>query len=180
MEIHHVVGIGIALGIDCLAVSAGIATARPPRRVVVLTCLLFGLFQAGMAFAGMAGGSGLSRLVDSPLRFAPPLILCAVGLVMLLERGGQGEKRHTGAMGVIALIGAAVSVSLDALGAGVAMGIGGDMSGPAAAAIGVISVAMSAVGFAGGAVLASRSALAERIGGLILIGLAALMFVRGL
>jgi putative Mn2+ efflux pump MntP len=141
---------------------------------------MFGLFQAGMAFAGMAGGSGLARLVSSPLRFAPPLILVAVGLVMLFGRGGSSDEKRAGALGMIALVGAAVSVSLDALGAGVAMGIAGDMSLVTAFIIGLISVAMSAAGFAGGAVLASRTAVAERAGGLILIGLAAFMFLRGL
>jgi hypothetical protein len=36
---------------------------------------------------------------------------------------------------------------------------------------------MSAVGFAGGTWLAKRSSLAERTGGLILIGLAAIMLI---
>ena len=180
MSLHQIIALGIALGIDCLAVSAGISTTRPPRRSVLLTCLMFGLFQAGMALAGMAGGSSLTRLVDSPLRFAPPLILFAVGMVMLFGRGRRSDGERPAAMGTIALLGAAVSVSLDALGAGVAMGIAGDMSPVAAATIGLISVAMSAAGFAGGAVLASRTAVAERIGGLILIGLAAVMFFRGL
>jgi putative Mn2+ efflux pump MntP len=180
MGLHHIVGIGVALGIDCLAVSAGIATTGPPGRVVLSTCFLFGLFQAGMAFAGMAGGSGLTRLVSSPLRFAPPLILCAVGMVMLLARDGRDGRERGVTIGLIALLGAAVSVSLDALGAGVALGIAGDMSLPAAVGIGLISVAMSAAGFAGGRALASRTAVAERIGGAILIGLAAVMLARGL
>jgi putative Mn2+ efflux pump MntP len=179
MELHEIIGIGVALGIDCLAVSAGISTMRPPRGVVLAACLLFGLFQAGMAFGGMAGGSGLARVVHSPLRFAPPLILGAVGLVMLLKRAGPGGNR-TGLLGPVALVGAAVSVSLDALGAGVAMGMADAMSLGAAAVIGVISVAMSAAGFAGGTILASRSTIAERIGGLILIALAAIMLITGL
>jgi putative Mn2+ efflux pump MntP len=179
MELHDVIGIGVALGIDCLAVSAGISTMRPPRGTVAATCFLFGLFQAGMAFAGMAGGSGLTRIVESPLRFAPPVILCGVGLLMLFSSPDRGRDR-TGSLGLIAMVGAAIGVSLDALGVGVAMGIAGDVSLPVALLIGVISVAMSAAGFAGGAMVASTRAIAGKIGGLILIGLAAVMLVSGL
>jgi putative Mn2+ efflux pump MntP len=99
---------------------------------------------------------------------------------MLFGRAGQSDKKREGAAGLLTLVGAAVSVSLDALGAGAAMGIAGEMSLAAALIIGVISVAMSATGFAGGSALASRTAAAEKVGGLILIGLAAVMFIRGL
>jgi putative Mn2+ efflux pump MntP len=139
---------------------------------------MFGLFQSGMAFAGMAGGSGLARLLNSPLRFAPPLILCAIGLVMILGKPGRvGEPARV--TGAVAVIGAAVSVSLDALGAGVAMGLAGIVSLLSAAVIGFISVGMSVVGFAAGGVLGRRAAAAEKVGGLILIGLAVIMFVTG-
>jgi putative Mn2+ efflux pump MntP len=98
---------------------------------------------------------------------------------MLFSSPGR-EKRGRGPLGAIALVGAAISVSLDALGAGVAMGNADVVSLPAALLIGVISVAMSATGFAGGGWLATRTDLAERVGGLILIGLAAIMLVTGL
>ena len=179
MEIHEVIGIGFALGIDCLAVSAGISAMRPPARVVLATCFLFGLFQAGLALAGMAGGTGLAHIVKSPLRFAPPVILFGVGLMMFFSPPGDGGRRRR-SLGVMALVGAAISVSLDALGAGVAMGIAGAMSTTAALIIGVISVGMSAVGFGGGAMLASRTAVAEKIGGLILITLATVMLIAGI
>jgi putative Mn2+ efflux pump MntP len=179
MELHEIAGIGVALGIDCLAVSAGFSTMRPPKASVVATCLMFGLFQAGMTLGGMAGGAGLTRVVESPLRFAPPVILCGVGLLMLLSSPGS-ERRAPGPIGLVAIVAAAISVSLDALGAGVAMGIASLVSVPAALLIGAISVGMSAGGFAGGAWLASRSAVAERVGGIILIALAAIMFVTAL
>jgi putative Mn2+ efflux pump MntP len=179
VNLQEIIGIGIALGIDCLAVSAAIATAGPTKSTVVLSCLMFGLFQSGMALAGMAGGSGLARLVSSPLRFAPPVILCAIGLVMILKKPGRmGEP--PGVAGVVAVVGAAVSVSLDALGAGVAMGIAGIVSLLSAAVIGFISVGMSILGFAAGGVLGRRAAWAEKVGGLILIGLAIIIFVTGL
>lgn len=179
MNLQEIIGIGIALGIDCLAVSAAIATAGPSRSIAVLSCLMFGLFQSGMALAGMAGGSGLARLVSSPLRFAPPLVLCAIGVVMILKRPGRvGEAARVA--GIIAVIGAAVSVSLDALGAGVAMGLAGIFSLLSAAVIGLISVGMSVLGFAAGGVLGRRAASAEKVGGIILIGLAVIIFVTGL
>lgn len=179
MELHDVIGIGVALGIDCLVVSAAIATLRPTYKTILFTCFMFGLFQSGMAYAGMMGGAGLARLFDSPLRLAPPLLLCAVGILMMVG-GHRRAGESAGGLGAVAIVGAAVSVSLDALGAGAAMGLAGIVSPASAAVIGLISVAMSGVGFAGGAALARRAEAAERVGGLILIGLAVVMFVTSL
>lgn len=179
MELHDIIGIGVALGVDCLVVSAAIATTQPPRKTVAFTCVMFGLFQSGMAFGGMAGGTGLSRLVHSPLRFAPPLILCAVGLVMIFGRAGH-TARPSRVAGAIALLGAATSVSLDALGAGVAMGMAGIITLASAGIIGLISVGMSLIGFAGGGAVARHAGVAERAGGLVLIALAAVMLATSL
>jgi putative Mn2+ efflux pump MntP len=179
LRLHEIIGIGIALGIDCMVVSAAMSTARPSRAVVVFTSFTFGFFQFGMALAGMAGGAGLARLVDSPLRFAPPLILVIVGLVMILSRSGGGMV-WPGFMRAVAIVGAAVSVSLDALGAGVAIGLAQRGSPAAAVLIGIISSVMSVIGFAGGRTLAARSGAAEKVGGLILIGLAFIMLLAGL
>ncbi len=60
MNLGEIVGIGIALGIDCLAVSAGISAMAPPGVAILATCLMFGAFQAGMALAGMRPYSACS------------------------------------------------------------------------------------------------------------------------
>ena len=61
----EVVGIAVALGIDCLAVSAGIALTNPSFHIIVVSSLLFGLFQFAMAFGGMYGGVSLGGYLSS-------------------------------------------------------------------------------------------------------------------
>jgi putative Mn2+ efflux pump MntP len=143
---------------------------------MVLTCLMFGLFQFGMAFAGMVGGRQIETLLSSPARFLAPLLLAIIGILMI-TKGLKCAEPSLKLIGIIAVVGASVSVSLDALGAGVALGIVDVVSIRGAGLIGLVSVCMSAIGFAGGRMLARHTGLAEDIGGGFLIVLAVMMFV---
>ena len=60
------------------------------------------------------------------------------------------------------------------------MGIAGIITLASAGIIGMISVGMSLIGFAGGSALARRAGVAERAGGLVLIALAAVMLATSL
>jgi putative Mn2+ efflux pump MntP len=64
---------------------------------------------------------------------------------------------------------------LDALGTGIALGLLAVVSVRDALVIGVVSVVMSAVGFAGGKTLARHAGIAEDIGGAFLIVIAVVM-----
>jgi len=132
-----------------------------------------------MALGGMIGGKALETLVSSPLRLAAPVLLAGIG-VLMITRGLRCEQPAVRLAGLIALVGASVSVSLDALGAGIALGLVGEMSVMGAALIGIVSVGMSTVGLACGKIFARCTGLAEDIAGAFLIVLAVVMFVRSM
>ena len=176
MKPAEILGIAVALGVDCLALSAGIGASAPRRTVMVLIGLLFGLFQFGMALGGMVGGAALESLLSSPVRLAPPLLIAAIG-VLMITKGLKGAEPSLKLAGVIAAVAVAVGTSLDALGVGVALGLVNIVSVWSAVTIGLVAAGMSAVGFAGGRVLARYTGVAEDIGGGFLILLAILMFL---
>jgi putative Mn2+ efflux pump MntP len=170
----EVIGIAIGLGVDCLIASACIGCSNPRRSTIIVTCLSFGLFQFGMASAGMLGGRELETLLSGPVRLLGPLLLAAIGVVMI-TKGLRGTEPSLKLVGIAAIVGASTAVSIDALGAGVALGLVNIVSLKASVAIGAVSIAMSATGFAGGKMLARRAALAEDLGGGFLIALAVAM-----
>lgn len=172
----EIMGLALALGVDCLAVSAGIGSSGPRRSTSVMVASLFGLSQFGMAIGGMVGGATLQSLVDSPLRLAGPVLIAVIGVIMITE-GLKCEHPTVRLIGILAVVGAAVSVSLDSLGAGVALGLVGTVSVAAAAVIGLVSVGMSVAGLLGGRILTKYTGLAEDIGGGFLIVLAVVMFL---
>ena len=174
MGVVEIVGIALGLSVDCLAISAGIGASGCRRGLALFTSAMFGLFQAGMALAGMAGGRSLEGLLHSPVRLAAPILIAAIGVVMI-AKGLKGAHTSLGLVGLLTITGLAVSTSLDALGTGIALGLLDIFSVRDALLIGLVSVVMSAVGFAGGRTLARYSGIAEDVGGVFLIVLAAVM-----
>jgi putative Mn2+ efflux pump MntP len=144
--------------------------------MMALVAGLFGLFQFGMAVGGMFGGATLETLLHGSLRLVGPVLVGVIG-VLMIWKGLKCEQPSLRLMGILAIVGAAVSVSLDALGAGMALGLVGQVSVGGAAVIGLVSVGMSAVGFAGGRMLAEHTGLAEDLGGGFLVALAVVMFL---
>lgn len=167
---------GVALGVDCLVVSVGIGCSRPRPRTVATVAGSFGLFQFAMSLGGMYGGSTLSSFARSSLALAAPFLVAAVGVLMIVK-GLRCAQPTLRLLGLVAVLGASLSVSVDALAAGVALGLVQDPSVGAAAVVGAASVVMSLAGFAGSAVLAERTGFAEDLGGALLILLAVLMFL---
>jgi putative Mn2+ efflux pump MntP len=169
-------GIAAALGVDCLAVSAAMGAAGPRKATAAAVAALFGSFQLGMTLAGMYGGAALGGVVHSSLRFAAPVLVAAIGILMI-AKGIKCEQPSGKLVGAIAVVGAAISVSLDALAAGVALGLLEGLSLMRAGIIGAVSAGMSLLGFAGGRALARRTRFAEDIGGGFLIVLAVAMLL---
>jgi putative Mn2+ efflux pump MntP len=172
----QIIGIAIGLAVDCLAISAGLGAAGARRAVAVFTASMFGVFQFGMALGGMVGGRRLEALVQSPARLVAPLLVAAIGVVMI-TKGLKSSHTSLKLAGLAAIVGLAVSTSLDALGTGVALGLLDIVSVRDAVVIGLVSIVMSTVGFTGGKMLAKHTGIAEDIGGVFLIVIAILMFL---
>jgi putative Mn2+ efflux pump MntP len=167
--------LAIALAMDAFAVALTQgARFRPDARGALAIAATFGLFQAVMPLIGWGiGAVGLNYLaaVDHWIAFG---LLTFLGVRML---GGPnatdvGEEEAVRALTGRALLVAGVATSIDALAAGITLPTLDVAPGVAVALIGGVTFIMSL----GGAVL-GRSAgdafgpYAERVGGLILIGL---------
>ena len=176
MTIWQTISVASALGIDCLGVSAAISTTRPTRQVVILTSTLFGIFQSGMALAGMAGGTLLAKLTGPRVRLASPVILALIGLIMIGKGIRSGDKAIT-IYGIGATIAASVAVSLDALGVGVAFGLTNSLAPLAIVLIGIFAFLLSLVGFGAGLLLSKFVNFTETAGGILLIVLAIAMLI---
>ena len=174
MGIAETIGIAIGLGVDCLAISAGLGAAGAGRGLMAFTATMFGFFQWGMALGGMLGGRAVEGLLASPVRLAAPALIAAIGVIMIV-RGIRCGETSLKLAGILAVVGLAVTTSLDALATGVAFGLMDVVSVGSAVLIGAVSVVMSAAGFAGGKMLARYTGIAEDIGGALLIGLALMM-----
>jgi putative Mn2+ efflux pump MntP len=115
--------IGIALPMDCFAVSLAIGTAA--RQALLHTALIiafsFGFFQAGMTLPGWAAGAGFAGLIAGYDHWIAFLLLVVIGIRMI--RGGlepEEEKEDVlTALQFMPVLVLSVATSIDALAAGV-------------------------------------------------------------
>jgi len=65
MDLVTTLLIGIALAMDCFAVSLAIGTTTKTKllNTALIIALCFGTFQAGMTLIGWAAGTGLTALI---------------------------------------------------------------------------------------------------------------------
>ena len=163
--------LAIALAMDAFAVALTQgARFRPGWDGALAIAATFGLFQAVMPLIGWGiGAVGLTYLaaVDHWIAFG---LLTFLGVRMLGGHVGEEEAAH--ALTGRALLVAGVATSIDALAAGITLPTLDVAPGLAVALIGGVTFIMSL----GGVVLGRRAGdtfgpWAERVGGLILIGL---------
>src|SRR5512147_2275204 len=88
--------IGIALSMDCFAVSLAIGTASRSRllRTALIIALSFGAFQTGMTLIGWAAGAGFATLIAGFDHWAAFLLLAIIGIRMMKE-GLEEEEEET-------------------------------------------------------------------------------------
>ncbi|MFQ6047830.1 MAG: manganese efflux pump MntP family protein [Phycisphaerae bacterium] len=166
------------LGGDAFAVAVSVGhTGSGPRSAFRLS-FHFGLFQFLMPILGWLLGARLAWRVKGMENWVAFAILAAVGLHML-SGAWRSPVRHRSrdySRG-LTLIGLSVAVSIDALGAGVGMGILKLPLIRSAALIGLVAALMTLVGVGLSRKFADvLGRLAEGIGGLVLIGLAVYTF----
>ena len=167
----------LALALAADAFSVGIAvglTHRAPRQVFRL-CFHFGLFQAGMALLGALLSRLAADLVAAQVGWIAFLLLELIGLNMLHEawRGGEVERRraHDRTRG-LSLIVLSLATSIDALGAGVPLGLGNADLVLAVTLIGAAAALLTLAGMRfGRAIQGVAGRKAEYIGGLVLVAL---------
>ncbi|WP_086738822.1 manganese efflux pump MntP family protein [Erythrobacter colymbi] len=163
--------LALALAMDAFAVALTQgAKFRPSLRGGLAIALTFGVFQALMPLAGWAIGAVALVYVEAVDHWIAFGLLAFLGVRMLGGHVGDEEASH--ALTGRALLLAGVATSIDALAAGITLPALGVTPWIAVALIGLVTFAMSGAGV----VLGRRAGdhlgeWAERIGGVILIGL---------
>lgn len=165
--------IGIALAMDCFAVSLALGTRTKARLLpaALLVAVSFGAFQGGMAVVGWIAGNGLTAFISA---YGPPfafILLAIVGGKMLWE-GLKGEDNDSVPDGIrfLPIIVLSFATSIDALAVGAGFGlIQAEIFAPAAI-IGLISFVFAFFGILlGKRLLDTLGHRTEILGGIILI-----------
>jgi putative Mn2+ efflux pump MntP len=170
--------VAVALGIDCMGVAGAIAFTHPSRKIVISSVLLFGIFQSLMALIGMKTGVLLLGLTQSRIDLAAPFILIALGTIMIIKGIRSGNPNICVAT-YVAVVAASVTVSIDSLGAGIALGIAGKLSFLGIGIIGIMASLLSLIGFLAGFGLRKILNVTESTAGIILILIAIAMIITG-
>ncbi len=161
------------LGLDTFAVSAALGLqGLDPRRRLRLS-LVFAAFEAGMPLVGLGLGRALGAAAGSAADYLAVALLLAVGLTMLRGEEGPGAPSTAVALGL--------SVSLDELAIGFALGLLGVRIWLAIALIATQAFVAAQLGLRLGSRLGSAArAGSERLAGLILAALGVALLVERL
>lgn len=181
-ELLRLAGFVLPLGLDTFAVSAAVSVSGLSGRVRLRLSLLFVAFEAGMPLVGLALGTPLSTLIGGTAEYVAAVLLVALGCWMVFSDSDDEERanRLTGARG-LALIGLGLSISLDELAIGFSLGLAHLPVALAVVAIAAQAFIASQLGFALGTRVGERFREGvEKLAGVALIGLGALLFVQRL
>lgn len=183
------IALGAGLAMDATAVAAlrGLQNRRRDgagRDAIVLP-LLFGIFQSGMVALGWLLGSWGGAFVEKWDHWIAFALLVAIGGKMVwsgIHSGGDGEDdSELDRTGLLIDLGLAVATSIDAFAAGITLPLVPVSPVVAISLIGVITLALSGVGYvvgrAAGRHIGSRL---ELIGGVILVGIGARVLLQHL
>lgn len=193
MSIFEIILLGIALAMDCFAVSLakGISAGKLYCARILLMALLFGLFQAGMPLIGYFAGVRFAGAIASVAPWIALALLGFIGGKMIVEyfkerNSGEDDSAPEDAAGVDyslkTLMVLSVATSIDALATGLLfVGFSAAKLAVAVTIIGVCSFVFSLLGtFAGVFVGKHFKFPAELLGGLILVGIGLKIWIEGL
>ncbi len=172
-----ILGLAVALAMDCFAVSMGLACRErglTMGQAVRMACF-FGGFQFGMPVLGWFAGETVVRLMKDYDHWIAFGLLAAVGGKMIFEFFVMSEEekasRPDQTRGVRLLV-LSLATSIDALAVGLSLGVIKTGIVYPAVVIGAVSFGMTIVGAKLGPVVGRVvGRWAELLGGLILIGI---------
>jgi putative Mn2+ efflux pump MntP len=171
----------LPLGLDTFAVSAALGMRGLPKRERLRVSLLMSGFEMAMPVIGLLLGRALGHLIGSAATFVAIGVLAALGIWMLVHDDDDGGER-VGQLVVgrgLALIALGLSISLDELAMGFAIGLLHLSIWLAVALIGAQAFVVAQLGLRLGTRLnESMRERAEKLAGLALLGLAALLAVE--
>lgn len=185
LSIIELLLIGLGLSMDAAAVSIckGLAAGQTKLRHCATAGVYFGGFQALMPLIGYALGRTFADYINRYDHWIAFVLLVIIGGNMLRESFGKDEECGCASFGPATMLPMAIATSIDALAVGVSYSFYLDWSElwVAIAAIGVITLVVSAIAVKLGSVFGARhKTFAERLGGIILILMGTKILLEGL
>jgi len=181
MDTLTLLATAVALGMDAFAVAICVAAglACLTARHIFRLSWHFGLFQSLMTICGWVGGAALSTFMSGANYWIAFGILLLLGLNMI-RQSLQPECRIEGYDPTRgwSLVGFSLATSIDALAVGVSLSLIGLSIWTPALVIGLAAILMTFVGMRlGRQVGIHLGPWAERLGGIVLIGIGAKVLV---
>ncbi|MCU1609171.1 MAG: hypothetical protein JWM45_1087 [Pseudonocardiales bacterium] len=148
----------LPLGLDTFAIAAAVGASRPSRQARWRISAIFAIFEGGMPLLGLALGASLGHTVGSAADYLSGGLLAALGSYLWWANDGDDDddevakaRRLANARG-LALVGLALSISLDELAIGFSLGLGASVTVPAAtvAVIAIQTLVVSQLGLSFG------------------------------
>lgn len=172
----------VPLGVDTFALAAALGAAGLKRQDRLRVSLVFTAFEAGMPIVGILIGQAADRFIGAWAGYIGVLFLFVAGVLLLRpgEREAQEERRLrllANTRGV-AVMGLGLSISVDELTIGVSAGLLGLPVPFIVVWVGLQAFLATQVGLRFGARIGERvRERSERLAGVALIGVAALLLV---
>ncbi|MDQ6900611.1 MAG: manganese efflux pump MntP family protein [Candidatus Dormibacteraeota bacterium] len=113
----------LPLSLDTFAVSAALGVAGLSKRERWRLSLVMAGFEAVMPILGFLVGDLLGQALGGVADYAAALVLVGAGLLMLRDNDSESGEGLADRMRGVALLGVGVSVSLDELAIGLAIGL---------------------------------------------------------
>jgi putative Mn2+ efflux pump MntP len=186
MSFIFILGIAVALAMDCFAITLGLACGARglTMKQAVRMAAYFGGFQFLMPVAGWFAGDRLLSLIKDFDHWIAFGLLALIGGRMIYESFGMSEEekacRPDQTQGTRLLV-LALATSIDALAVGLSLGVIRTSILYPAVVIGATSFALTVAGAKLGPVLGRIvGRRAELVGGLILFGIGAKILVEHL
>lgn len=166
---------GLAIGLAMDAFAAAIGKGLAARSIRLRQCLWvgawFGGFQAVMPLLGAWIGGAFETALSMLDHWIAFFLLVSIGLSMLRDASNPQQEADA-SLDPRSMLLVAIATSIDALVAGIPLPLFGVPPWKAALMIGVVAFLLSAVGtFIGRRLGAKYKNAAERLGGIVLIGL---------
>lgn len=180
----RLLGLVLPLGLDTFAVAAALGMLGLNTRQRVRLGLLFAAFEGGMPLVGLAAGATLGHLLGDLADYLAIAGLAGIGVYMLVAGDHDDHDSHAERLAHAsgaALLGLGLSISLDELAIGFALGLARVPVGAAVAAIMLQAFLVSQLGFQIGRRVGARFREgAERLAGIVLISLGAVLLISKL
>lgn len=167
------IAVGLAMDAFAVSIAAGLAIDRLTHRHVFRVAFHFGLFQFMMPVAGWFVGRAVAEYIVAYDHWVAFALLSFIGGKMIWEaRRPDRPRGPTDPTRGWSLVTLSVATSIDALAVGLSLAFLGVSIWLPSVVIGLVAAAMSLIGICLGSRLGGATRhWAERIGGLVLIGI---------